>query len=165
LVSINVVALRRARLMVVWVTVCQRVNHVIYPLPRSTQPGHHSVDRCNNIATHRINDTILYGITRVVLEAAALRQIFDCLVIGFASPVLCLGLASVFTCLPRPWVGLELSASVSARNICLIIHLLASLAPDEPIFSRRRLFLLGHIVLDSVKVTMPTYARNCKWIA
>jgi len=46
LASINEVALRRARLVFGWVTVCRRVNHVSKP-PRSTQTGHPSVGRRN----------------------------------------------------------------------------------------------------------------------
>ena len=48
LVVINEVTLRQARLVLGWVTVCGRVNHLgSNQPPRSTQPGHPSVGRRN----------------------------------------------------------------------------------------------------------------------
>jgi len=48
LVVINKVTLRRARLVLGWVTVCRRITiSVCNQPPRSTQPGHPSVGRRN----------------------------------------------------------------------------------------------------------------------
>jgi len=49
LVVINEVTLRRARLVLGWMTVCGRVNHlgICNQPPRSTQPDHPSVGRRN----------------------------------------------------------------------------------------------------------------------
>jgi len=45
---INEVSQRRAWLVLGWVTICRQVNHLgMWPPPRSTQPGHPSVGRCN----------------------------------------------------------------------------------------------------------------------
>ena len=45
LIVINEVTLCHARLVLVWVTICGRVNR--FQPPRSTQPGHPSVGRCS----------------------------------------------------------------------------------------------------------------------
>jgi len=67
---------------------------------------------------------------------------FACLIFAFASVVLCLGLASVSTCLP--WLGLQFLPRLGLRTYVLFCRELATSAPSERIFSHGRLFIRPH---------------------